>query len=364
MLPRQQALWRLRGRKLIVSLLTGPSVFSGTGIACFPDSRPCGDCGDASRLRPCLPALWSFRARASHAPPTAGSAVFARPQVDCVPANGPSVFSGTGIACFPDNRLYGACGAASRLCPCYPALRSLRARASHAFPTAGPVVFPGPQVDCVPANRSFGLFGHGHRMLPRQQAMRCFRGRKSFASLLTGPSVFSGTGTGIACFPDSRPCGDCGDASRLRPCLPALWSFRARASHAPPTAGSAVFARPQVDCVPANGPSVFSGTGIACFPDNRLYGACGAASRLCPCYPALRSLRARASHAFPTAGPVVFPGPQVDCVPANRSFGLFGHGHHMLPRQPSYICILISFEPLFIYFLCIYFLQEFDLRER
>ena len=119
--------------------------------ACFPDNRPCGVCGDASRLRPCQQANRSFRARASHASPTTGPAVFAETQVICVPVNrpfglfghghrmlprqyalrclrglktivslqtGPSDFSGTGIACFPNNRPCGVCGDASHLHPC------------------------------------------------------------------------------------------------------------------------------------------------------------------------------------------------------------------------------------------------------
>ena len=48
-----------------------------------------------------------------------------------------------------------------------------------------------------------------HRMLSRQQALRSLRGRNPFASLQTGPTVCSGTR--IACFPDSRPCGVFGD---------------------------------------------------------------------------------------------------------------------------------------------------------
>ena len=75
------------------------------------------------------------------------------------------------IACFPDKRPCGFCGAATPLRPCKPALRSIRARASHATPTAGPAVFAGPQLICVPANRPFGLFGHGHYMVPWQQAL-------------------------------------------------------------------------------------------------------------------------------------------------------------------------------------------------
>ena len=71
-------------------------------------------------------------------------------------------------------------------------------------------------LNCVPAYRPFGLFGHAHRMLPRQPVLRCLRGRISITPLQTGPLVFSGTR--IACFPDSRPCGVCGAANRLRPC--------------------------------------------------------------------------------------------------------------------------------------------------
>ena len=77
MLPRQQALWCLRGRNSFTSLLTGPSVFLGTAIACLPDSRPCGVCGVATRLRPCQQALRTFQGRISHASLAAGPAVFA-----------------------------------------------------------------------------------------------------------------------------------------------------------------------------------------------------------------------------------------------------------------------------------------------
>ena len=134
----------------------------GTGIACFPDSRPCGVCGDASRLRPCQQALRTFRAQASHAPPTTGPAVFAETKVICVPANRPFCLFGHG----------------HRMLAQQQALRCLRrrksfafqltghlvfsGRASHASPTTGPAVLAGTQVVCVPAYRPFGLFGHGH----------------------------------------------------------------------------------------------------------------------------------------------------------------------------------------------------------
>ena len=183
MLPRQQVLRSLWCRNSFASLQTGPWVFSGTGIACFPDSRPCGVCGHASRLRPCKPALGSFQARKS-----------------------------------------------------------------HISPTTGPAVFVVPQFVCIPANRTLGLFRHGH-----------------------------------VCFPDSRPCGVCGHAIRLRSCKPALWSFRARALHVSPTTGPAVFAVPQFVCYLLTGPSVFSGTGIACLPISRHCGVCGAAICLRPC---------------------------------------------------------------------------------
>ncbi|MEW8184850.1 MAG: hypothetical protein AB2794_07540, partial [Candidatus Thiodiazotropha endolucinida] len=79
MLPRQQALRCLRGRKAFASVLTGPSVFSGRGIACFPDSRPCGLSGAAHFMLPLQQALRSLR-RSNH---------FASLQT------GPTVFSGT-----------------------------------------------------------------------------------------------------------------------------------------------------------------------------------------------------------------------------------------------------------------------------
>ena len=177
MLPQQPAMRCLRGRKSIVSLLTGRSVFSGTGIECFPDSRPCGVCGDASRLCPCYPALRSFRARETHASPTTGPAVFAGPQLLCVSANRPFVFFGHGHRMLSDNRPCCVCGAAIRFRHCYPALRSFRGGASYATPTTGPAVFAVTQLNCVPAK---------------------------------GPSDFSGAH--IACFPGSRPCGLCGAA--------------------------------------------------------------------------------------------------------------------------------------------------------
>ena len=83
------------------------------------------------------------------------------------------------MACFPDSRPSGVCRAATLLSRRQPALRSFRARASHATPTAGPALFAESQIDCVPANRPFGLFGHAHRMLPRRPALWYFRGRKN-----------------------------------------------------------------------------------------------------------------------------------------------------------------------------------------
>ena len=394
-----------------LSLVTGLSVFSGTGIACFPDSRPCGVCGAAFCLRPCKPTLRSFRARASHASPTAGPAVFAGSQLDCVPDNRPfrlfrgahrmlpwqqalrSLRSSTScihtfgqLKCVTAAKMHSICKLAFGLqtrnrqrigvwasnwrlgcnwgsgCKMAfefvreQATRTFRRRTTYAPLTTGSAEFAGPQSLCVPANRPYGLFGHGHRLLNRQHPLRCLRGRKSFASLQTGPSVFSGTG--IACFPDSRPCSVCGYASRLRLCKPALRSFRARAS---PTTGTAVFAGPQFVCVPANRPFGLFGHGhrmwrlgcnlgfwlhsdfpalhIVCSLYNRLCCVCEAAIPLRPCKPALRSFLARASHASPTAGPAVFAGTQVDCVPAIRPFGLFGHGHRMLPRQQTLWCL-------------------------
>ena len=145
-----------------------------------------------------------------------------------------------------------------------------------------------------------------NRMLPRQQALRCLRSRNSFASLQTGPSVYSSTR--IACYADSRPCDVCGAATLLRPCQPALRSFRARASHGSLAAGLAVFVNVLSEIIGDVQPCL---PHIACFPDNRPCGVCGAATPLRPCKPALRSIRARASHASPIAGPVVFAGPQV-----------------------------------------------------
>ena len=69
--------------------------------ACFPDNRPCGVCGDASRLRPCQQAHRSFRARASLASPTTGPVVFAETQVICVPVNRPFGLFGHGHRILP-----------------------------------------------------------------------------------------------------------------------------------------------------------------------------------------------------------------------------------------------------------------------
>ena len=61
MLPLQQALRSLRRRDYFASLQTGPTVFSGTGMACLPERRPRGFCGVVTRLRPCQQALRSFQ---------------------------------------------------------------------------------------------------------------------------------------------------------------------------------------------------------------------------------------------------------------------------------------------------------------
>ena len=318
MLPRQQALWCLRNRNSFVSLLTGLSIFSGTDIACLPESSPCGVCGVATRLRPCQQALRTFQGRTSHASLAAGPAVFAEQllwytylraaemRLGCENELSMQIGVWAAITVLAakwrsnlfENRPFGLSGSAY-----------LRLHLQ-----TGSVEYAGPQSLCVPANWPYGLFGHGHRMLSRQQALRCLRAQHSCASLLTCPSVFSGTG--IACFPDSRPCGLCGDANRLRPCKTALRSFRVRASHDSPITGPAEFAGPQLICVPANrpfglfvhghrmllgqqalrcfrgrksiaslqiGPSVFSGIGIACFHDNRPCGVGGPAIRLRPC---------------------------------------------------------------------------------
>ena len=76
MLTRQQALRCLRGRNSFESLLTGPSVFPGTGITCFVGSQPFRVLGDATRLRPCKQALHTFQGRKSHASLAAGPAIF------------------------------------------------------------------------------------------------------------------------------------------------------------------------------------------------------------------------------------------------------------------------------------------------
>ena len=76
-------------------------------------------------------------------------------------------------------------------------IRTFRRRKSYASLTTGPAEFAGPHLDCVPANRLFGLFGAAHRMLP------CY-----------------------------QPCGVCGAATRLRPCEQALRTLQGRTSHA------------------------------------------------------------------------------------------------------------------------------------
>ena len=375
-----------------LSLVTGLSVFSGTGIACFPDSRPCGVCGAAFRLHPCKSTLRSFRARASHASPTAGPVVFAGSQLDCVPDNRPfRLFRGahrmlpwqqalrslrSSTSCIHTLRqlksvyaakMHSICKLAFRLqtrnrqrigvwtsnwrlgcnwgsgCKMAfelvreQATRTFRRRTTYAPLTTGSAEFAGPQSLCVPANRPYGLFGHGHRMLNRQQALRCLRGRKSFASLQTGPSVFSGTG--MACFPDSRSCGVCGYASRLRLCKPALRSFRARASHASPTTGTAVFAGPQFVCIPANRPFGLFGHGHRMW---RLGCNWGSGCKMVFEFvreQAIRTFRRCTSYAPLTTGSAVFARPRSLCVPANRPYGLFWHGHRMLPRQQALRCL-------------------------
>ena len=56
---------------------TGHSYFPAPQIICFPDNRPSGFCGAATRFRPCEQALWTLQSRASRASLAAGPAVFA-----------------------------------------------------------------------------------------------------------------------------------------------------------------------------------------------------------------------------------------------------------------------------------------------
>ena len=390
MLSLPKTLWCLRGRNPFASLQTGLTAFSGNAVACFPNSRPCGVRGAASRLRPCKPALRSFRARASHAPPTTSPVVFAVLQKPASLLTDPSVFSGTGSACLPERKPCGFC--VTRLRPCQQALRTFQWRTSHASRAVGPADFAEQlrwytyvwasemRLGCKNTlSIQIGVWAaNGQSAANWRLGCKLAFGLQLVFWLQNGVRICSRTGHSdfptphILCSPYNRLCGVCGAAIPLRPCKPALRSFRARASHASPTAGPAVFAGPQVDCVPANrpfglfghgyrmhplqhamrclrcfnsfaplltGPSVFSGTGIACFPHSRPCGVCGDAIRLRPCLPALRSFRAQASHASARAGPAVFEGTQVPCVPANRAFSLFGHGHRMLPPKQALWCL-------------------------
>ena len=127
--------------------------------------------------------------------------MFAGTQVVCVPAYRPFGLFGHGHRMLPRQQALRCLRGRKSIVSLLTALRSFRARASHASPTTGYMVLAGPQVVCVPVTRPFGLCGHGHHMLSRQQALWCLLGRKSIVSLLTGPSVF--LGTGITCFPDN-----------------------------------------------------------------------------------------------------------------------------------------------------------------
>ena len=236
------------------------SYFPAPHIECFPDKRPCGVCGAAPRLRLCEQALRTFRGLTSYASLLTCPAVLAGRQLECVPANRPFDFSRPHIVCFPDNRPCGFCGAASRLRHSQQALQTLQGRASHASLTAGPAVFArqhlwdtcvraaemrfgcenplsvqigvwaanwqsaanwrlvcklafalqtgiGQQIGDWAANWRLGCnWSSGCKMafeFVPEQAIRTFRGLTSYASLLTGPAVFAGPQ--LDCIPANRP---------------------------------------------------------------------------------------------------------------------------------------------------------------
>ena len=154
--------------------------------------------------------------------------------------------------------------------------------------------------------RPCGLSGVEHLMLPRQQALRCFRRRSHFPSLQFGPADFPASN--ILCSPENRLCRVFGAAITLRPCKPALPSFRAQF-----------------------GPADFPASNISCFPDSRPCGVFGAAITLRPCNSALRTFRRRTSYAPLTTGSAEFSAQQSLCAPAIRPCGLSGVEHLMLP---------------------------------
>ena len=183
-LPREQALRCLRGRRSIASLQTGPSFFSGTGIACFPNSRPCGVCGTQVV---CVPANWPF-SLFGH-----GYRMVSRQQaLRCLRGRksfaslptGPSDFSGTGIACFPNNRPEGLfvgmqsmCGAANSAGPVVKKAYHVRRRKSRwacpqgrircAAPPTPPGLLSGKHTMCVAKKSEGPALGEAYDMRRR-----------------------------------------------------------------------------------------------------------------------------------------------------------------------------------------------------
>ena len=302
-------------------------------------------------MLPLQQALRSLRRSNHFASLQTGPAEFAAQQSLCVPAN--LDFPASNILCSRDNRLCRVCGAAITLRPCNSALRTFRRRTSYAPLTTGSAEFSAQQSLCVPAIRPCGLSGVEHLMLPLQQALPSFRRSNHFASLQTGPAVFSGTGmacfrrpcglsgvilcspdnrlcrvfrsnhfaplqfgpadfpaSNILCSPDNRLCRVFGAAITLRPCKPALPSFRAQAWHASPT-----------------GPALSGGTSYAA--GSAEFSAQQVTFR--PCNSALRTFRRRTSYAPLTTGSAEFSAQQSLCVPAIRPCGLSGVEHLMLP---------------------------------
>ena len=278
------------------ALQFGPADFPASNILCSPYNRLCGVYGAAITLRPCKPALPSFRAQASHASPTAGPADFPASNILL------SLQFGPAPVCSPDNRLCRVCGAAITLRPCNSALRTFRRRTSYAPLTTGCAEFAAQQSLCVPANRP---------CRGRFQSLR-----NHFASLqcrVFGPADFPASN--ILCSPDNRLCRVFGAAITLRPCNSALRTFRRRTSYAPLTTGCAEFSAQQSLCVPANLPC-------------RLFGH---RHGMLPRQKALRTFRRRTSYAPLTTGSAEFSAQQSLCAPAIRPCGLSGVEHLMLP---------------------------------
>ena len=175
-------------------------------------------------------------------------------------------------------------------------LRTFQGRTSHASLAAGPVVFAEQHLwyTCVWAAEMLLGCDANWRLgcklaFGRELAFRLQIGVWVAIGLLAAKwrsNLFENRPFGLSeqrMLPQQPSCGFCEAANQLRPCKLALRSFRARVSHSSLTAGPAVFADPQIDCVLANRPFGLFGHAHRMLPRQKPCDICGEATRLRPC---------------------------------------------------------------------------------